>query len=208
MHKETFAPQTELLWNLFSTSDIVAPTTGFYLAGGTSLALQLGHRQSEDLDFFTQSELLPARITERMQHLGTLSVSQDEPQTIHAVLNDVKVSFLSYPYPLYFPLLELDGRLLADERDIAAMKLSAIAGRGAKKDFIDVFFLLQKYSLETMLGFFETMFAKQQYNRLHVIKSLIYFNDAEPDPDPIMVLPADWEVVKQHIKTEVAQLSL
>ena len=206
MHKETFAHQTELLWKLFTASDITAPASGFYLAGGTSLALQLGHRQSEDLDFFTRNELLPARITERMQNMGTLRVSQDEPRTINAVLNDVKVSFLSYPYPLHFPLLELDGRLLADERDIAAMKLSAIAGRGAKKDFIDVFFLLQKYPLETMLGFFETMFAKQQYNRLHVFKSLIYFNDAEHDPDPIMILPADWEVVKQYLVIEVQKL--
>jgi len=206
MHKETLAPQTEALWNVFSGSEIVAPGSGFYLAGGTSLALQLGHRQSEDLDYFTESEQLPLRITQQLQRLGLLSVSQDEPQTINAVLNDVKVSFLSYPYPLAFPFLELDGRLLADERDIAAMKLSAIAGRGAKKDFIDVYFLLQKYSLDTLLGFFDTMFARQRHNRLHLIKSLVYFTDAEHDPDPIMFTAVNFSVVKDFLGAEVSKL--
>jgi predicted nucleotidyltransferase component of viral defense system len=208
MHKETLAPQTERLWELFCSADITAPATGFYLAGGTSLALQIGHRQSEDLDFFTQSEILPARITEQLQNIGELSVSQEESRTINAVLNDVKVSFLSYPYPLAYPLIELDGRLLADERDIAAMKLSAIAGRGAKKDFFDIFFLLQKYSLREMIGFFETMFIKKQYNQIHLLKSLMYFEDAEHDPDPIMLIPTSWNEVKDSIKNEVSSLEI
>ena len=208
MFKETLAQPTEQLWNLFLGSDIVAPQSGFYLAGGTSLALQLGHRQSDDLDFFTQSEFLPDRITEQMQHLGTLSVTQEEPRTINAVLDNVKVSFLSYPYPLAFPFLVLDGLLLADERDIAAMKLSAIAGRGAKKDFFDVFFLLKKYSLAEILGFFETMFIDKQYNRLHILKSLVYFEDAEQDPDPIMVIQIHWNEVKEYIAKEVNALEL
>jgi len=112
MHKETFAHQTELLWNLSAASDIIVPASGFHLTGSTSLACQQGHCQSEDLDFFTQNELLPARITERMQNLGTLQISQAETRTVRAVLNDVKFSFVSYLYLLHFPPLKVSGREL------------------------------------------------------------------------------------------------
>lgn len=207
MHKETLATRTERVWKLLAGSAIAAPESGFYLAGGTALALQMGHRQSEDLDFFTESEFLPSHITERLQKIGNLSVTQEEPRTIHTVLDDVKISFISFPYSLSFSLIPCDGILLADERDIAAMKLSAIAGRGAKKDFIDLFVLMQKYPLETLIGFFETLFAGKQYNRMHVLKSIVYFDDAEHDPDPIMLVEISWDEVKDTLSTEAHRLA-
>ena len=206
MHKETLATQTARVYGLVAESGITAPQTGLYLAGGTALALEFGHRQSEDLDFFTKAELLPEHITEQLGKLGRLEVAQEEGRTINAVLDDVKISFISFPYSEVFPRILFEGIDLADERDIAAMKLSAAASRGAKKDLIDLYVLMQKYSLEQLLEFFDIMFAGKQYNHMHILKSLAYFEDADRDPDPIMMVQIEWEDVKTKLMAEAHRL--
>jgi hypothetical protein len=95
---------------------------------------------------------------------------------------------------------------LADERDIAAMKLDAVSSRGSKKDFIDIHFLLEKYSLSELLEIFEKKYAAIKFNKIHILKSLSYFEDAESDPMPIMLKPILWEVVKKKIVTETNQI--
>lgn len=207
MHRETLAPSTAEIFARLSTSGIVAPETGLYLAGGTALALHLGHRQSEDLDFFTENMMVPERIIERLQKLGHLAVTQEEERTINAVLDDVKVSFISFPYPQLYPLMPFEHIHLADKRDIAAMKLSAIVGRGAKKDFFDLYALMREYPLEDMVSFFEKKFAEKNYNRMHVLKSIAYFDDAESDPDPIMLSVVRWEDVKSTLSRETHRLA-
>ncbi|NBV76857.1 hypothetical protein EBR66_01695 [bacterium] len=206
MHREIFEPHTEAVFKLLAQSSAVTPNTGFYLAGGTALALQRGHRRSVDLDFFIHNDVLPERITEQLEKLGTLTVTQEEQKTINASLNDVKVSFISFPYPLLFPTKEWDGVSLADERDVAAMKLSAIAGRGAKKDFFDMNELLKTYSLEQMIHFFEQKFAGKNYNTLHILKSISYFVDADVEPDPIMLQKVSWDEVKSALSKEAHAL--
>lgn len=207
MHKETLAPQTAALFAKLAASGIVAPQAGFYLAGGTALALQIGHRQSEDLDFFTAAHTLLANLISELASIGHLEAIQEEAGTIHAVLDGVKVSFLSFPYPLAFPTIACNGIALADQRDIAAMKLSAVSSRGAKKDFFDIYFLMQSYPLSQMILFFETLFAGQEYNTLHILKSLAYFDDAEADPEPIMLIPVTWGEVKEVIAREAHALA-
>lgn len=101
----------------------------------------------------------------------------------------VKVSFLRYEYDLLFSPVAFDGIFLADERDIAAMKLDAVSSRGSRKDFVDIHELLKKYSLAELIGFFEKKYSNIKYNVLHVLKSLVYFEDAENEPSPIMMNP-------------------
>jgi hypothetical protein len=91
---------------------------------------------------------------------------------------------------------------LADERDIAVMKLDAISSRGSKKDFIDLYFLLEKYSLKELFEFFENRYKDIEYNKIHLIKSLLYFEEAEQDPMPIMIRDKNWQEIKEKIKTE------
>ena len=94
----------------------------------------------------------------------------------------------------------------ADERDIAAMKIDAISSRGSKKDFFDIYFLLKKYSLQELIDFFEKKYSGIQYNKLHILKSLVFFEDAETEPVPVMLQDANWEEVKKGISIELEKL--
>ena len=128
--------------------------SSFYLAGGTALAIQLGHRESIDLDWFSREDFSNSRVKESLSKLGQLEVNSEEEGTLHGVLDGVKISFLRYPYENLFPLISFERTYLADERDIAAMKIDAVSSRGSKKDFIDMYFLLQKYSVSEIFDFF------------------------------------------------------
>ncbi len=109
----------------------------------------------------------------------------------------VEVDLLKFSYPFLKPIVkEGNIRMLAME-DIAAMKLSAIAGRGSKKDFYDIYYLLHKFDLEELFGFFAGKFPTT--NTFQIIKSLTYFDDADVEPDPITYEPVDWELVKRTI---------
>jgi len=170
MYAETLSKDTRTI--LEKIVSVVAP---FYLAGGTALALQFGHRISED-----QSE-----------------------STFNGMLDGVKISFFHYPYPLIFKRKDFMSVFLADERDIGAMKVQAISDRGNKKDFVDLFVLLKKYSIEELLGFFNKKYEKFNYNQLHILKSLSYFYNADENPEPIYIHPIAWTEVKKVIKNKV-----
>ena len=113
------------------------------------------------------------------------------------ILNGIKVDIVNYPYPWLNPILKEENLNLADIKDISAMKLAAITGRGSKKDFVDIYFLLKHYSLEQMLGFY-----KQKYHDgsvFLVLKSLAYYEDADQEPMPKMLEEIKWETVKTEI---------
>lgn len=173
----------------------------FYLAGGTGLALQLGHRLSVDLDWFSAKPFSAAKLKKELSRLGKLEVTGEEPGTLHGVLDGVKVSFFHYEYKLLFPFVDDDGIKIADARDIAAMKLDTISSRGSKKDFIDLYFLLQDYSLDDIIGFFEKKYSGIKYNKIHILKSLAYFENADREPMPIMLKRVGWNSVKKAIIT-------
>ncbi|RMF96848.1 MAG: hypothetical protein D6734_03155 [Candidatus Schekmanbacteria bacterium] len=175
----------------------------FYLAGGTSLAIQIGHRQSIDLDFFSKGSFSVPDIRKELSNLGEYIVVYEDNRTLDIVLDEVKVSFFHYDYDLLYPLIDFENIKLADIRDIAAMKISAISSRGCKKDFIDLFFLLEKYSLEELLSFFEKKYSKTKYNKMHILKSLVFFDDAEEEPMPVMLKSVDWKNIKKKIIIEV-----
>lgn len=121
---------------------------------------------------------------------------------MHGPLDGVRVSFLRYPYPVEYPFLDFMAAKLADLRDIAAMKFDAVSSRGSRKDFVDVYFLLQKYSLAELWGIFEKKYAGIQFNKLHILKSLTYCEAAEAEPMPMMLMPVSWEEIKKKICAE------
>jgi hypothetical protein len=96
---------------------------------------------------------------------------------------------------------------LAGLKDIAAMKLEAIAGRGSKKDFVDMFFLLQQFSLEEIFSFHTQKYGTGLSNLYHLMKSLVYFADAEEEAMPLMIRPLKWDKAKQHIITVINHLA-
>ena len=202
MHTESIDKKTSRVLEKIRTSGVARD---FYLAGGTALALQLGHRMSIDLDWFSAKAFSPAKLKNVLSRLGKLKIVGEEDGTLHAVLDGVKISFFHYGYKPLFPLVAMDmsggksGVMLADRRDIAAMKVDAISSRGSKKDFIDLYFLLQEYSLNDIIGFFEKRYRGIEYNKMHILKSLAYFEDAENDPMPIMLRRVGWSGVKKEI---------
>lgn len=181
----------------------------FFLVGGTSLALQLGHRISVDLDLFSNTDFDTADILHELSRnleFNVILQKDKNSMIINAKKQNtedefVKIDFVKYPYPLIKEVIEIDGLRLLSIEDIIAMKLSAIANRGAKKDFFDVYELMKKYSISDMFKFFSIKFPKTAH--FHILKSLTYFEDAEPEFDPISLNNTSWEQVKSKIEKNV-----
>lgn len=179
----------------------------YFLAGGTACALYLGHRLSFDLDFFSSKPVEPRIIAAGLKDLGELEVYQNDEGTFNGKFKQVKLSFFVYPYRMLYPFLEYSGVKLADLKDIACMKLDAISRRGTKRDFIDLFFICKQFELSYLLKLFEKKFKKLNVPVWHIIKSLMYFEDAERDDFPEMLQPVDWKEVKQYFQAQVKQLA-
>jgi len=171
------------------------------LVGGTSLALQYGHRNSVDLDFFGHIEVDDEELLDALRKYGTLQVVKLSANIKIFTLNGVKLDVVNYSYKwIDEPVCE-DGLLLASPKDIAAMKINAIEGRGTKKDFIDVFELLKHYSLEAILKFHEEKYPEA--SKFRALMSLSYFDDADMQPMPVMFIPETWEAMKHSIQNAV-----
>lgn len=178
----------------------------FYLSGGTALSLQLGHRESEDLDFFTEQPFQPDILEHQLLTYGTLSETELLPGTLNTYLNGVKLQFLHYPYRLIEPLVIWEGINLSSVVDIACTKLQTVGMRGSKKDFIDLYFLLQKFSLETLLAQTKKKYVESDYSETHILKSLVYFEDAESQPMPRMHQDVSWNQIKETIISAVKSI--
>ena len=178
--------------------------SGLRLVGGTGLALQLGHRHSIDIDLFGSVEfenLNTNRIFEKHKSVNLIKKSKNI--NIDAI-NGIKVDFVNYTYPWLNDEIIEDGMRIEAVSDIAAMKLSAIAGRGSKKDFVDLYWLLKHYSLKRLLEFYENKYTDG--STFLVIKSLTYFEDAESDEMPVLTKPVSWEEIKQTVRNAVVSL--
>ncbi|MGA2753387.1 MAG: nucleotidyl transferase AbiEii/AbiGii toxin family protein [Terracidiphilus sp.] len=178
----------------------------FYLAGGTGLALQFGHRLSLDLDFFSKEQFAEEMFLQCVQALDGFTLSAKAPYTIHATVQGTKVSFLGYAYPVLFPQNRFLGVAIADPRDIACMKVSAIASRGTRRDFVDLYFCAERFGLKEILRLFGRKYAQTHYSKIHILKSLTFFGDAERDPMPNMLEMLDWKRVKQFFSSEAPNL--
>jgi hypothetical protein len=178
----------------------------FYLAGGTGLALKFGHRLSLDLDLFAKEQFDEEMLLQRIQTLDGFALVAKAPHTLHATVQETKVSFLGYAYPVLFPTNPFLDVAVADPRDIACMKVSAVAGRGTKRDFVDLYLCAERYGLKEILRLFDQKFAQTNYSRIHILKSLTFFGDAEKDPMPHMLVALDWDTVKQFFLREAPKL--
>lgn len=202
-HREVIPAATESTLRSLRDAGVVE---SFYLAGGTGLALQFGHRLSLDLDFFAGVEFNEDALLQRVQVLGDFSLVSRAPYTLHATLGGTRVSFLGYAYPVLFPAGTFEGIAVADPRDIACMKFTAVASRGTKRDFVDLYVSARTYGLAEMLRLFAQKYAQTRYSKPHVLKSLVYFEDAERDPMPHMLIPLAWDEVKQFFAREVPRI--
>ena len=201
MHPQTLYPKTKQVLNKLSDLSFLK---GWYLAGGTGLALQLGHRKSIDLDFFTDKFPKRDLLLSDLKHL-TPTIIQEAPGTMDLNVHNVKVSFLEYKYPILEKLVSFEKVKVASILDISCMKVSAVSSRGSKKDFIDLYFVLQKKTLDEIFTAFKKKFEGVEYQKLHLLKSLVYFSDADNDPNPDYIENVNWEEVKDDLEEKVKE---
>ena len=179
-------------------------TESWTLGGGTALALQLGHRYSEDLDFFRAGTFDTDRMLTTLTAIGDVSIHDRSTDTLHLALNGLRFSFLQAQAPLLFPGTHYRGLIVADPRDIAIMKVVTIGGRGSRKDFVDLYFILQGGgSIDDILALVRQRFSRIDYNAYHLLKSMVYFDDAESEPMPNMLREVEWEVIKKTLRDAV-----
>ncbi len=184
--------------NASSVLKRIAPhLKGFYLAGGTGLALQLGHRRSADLDFFNNHSFNTDLLISAIKPDKVIMVVEG---TVHCELETVKLSFLYYAVPRLYPAITWQNFNLADWRDIAAEKIKTIALRGSKKDFYDLFAVIKlNLSIEQVCQIFKERFPSTTINYYHVLRSLTFFEEAEGEPDPGLIMKGEewaWDSVK------------
>lgn len=171
------------------------------LVGGTALALQYGHRQSVDLDMFGPVRFDSLEIRRVLLRIGKLTVIKETPDIKIYLLDGIKVDFVNYTYPWLADAVEEDGIRLASDKDIAAMKINAIEGRGSKKDFIDLYFLLEHYTLQEMFDFYCRKYP--EHSLFRALLSLSYFEDADAQMMPVMFSDIDWNIVKKRFSDAV-----
>lgn len=196
LHHETIAPATRELLNKLMSDDRLQD---FVLVGGTSLALQLGHRLSIDLDLFTNTDFNEEALRSYLEQYYQFQADFIERSTVKGEINGVQIDCIAHCYPWLKPCRQDNGWRLAQLEDIAAMKLNAIAGNGTRiKDFIDVAYLSSVFSLEQMLGFYEQ---KYHSNTLMPFKGLIFFDDINKD-EPVHMAdgkPLQWKRIEKRL---------
>lgn len=192
------ATQKKILDRLNKISEI--RELGFYLAGGTGLNLLLQHRLSVDEDFFTEKAFNPQELIQILKEHFQVSEPQTSKGTLHCILDGVKCSFFSYPYPLIKPTLA-DIFPIASLVDIATMKLAAITGRGAKKDFFDLYCILtEKLEFEAVWRAYQQKFSTLSEDIYPVLKSLTYFDDAEGEKLEVENEEKVWKEIKKYFQ--------
>jgi len=206
MFPRTLSDNAQNTLALLGKSNILPNET--YLAGGSSLALQLGHRRSIDFDFFTNLQFETKEVKTKLKLFGDYQEEQETPKTMVGKFNEVKFSLFYYPYNLIYKTTDFVGIQLASKEDIAAMKLVAVTDRGTKKDYIDIYFLATKrFSIDKMFSFYDKKYHNFESNKLTLLKALQYFDDADNSDMPEMIEKVDWEKVKDFFRKEVVRIA-
>lgn len=199
LHRTAVKPAT---LGLLKKMMAIPALSGFYLAGGTSLALQIGHRGSVDLDLFGNRPFEAPEILEELSGLAPLSVMSQSKNILVLNVQEVKVDFVNYRYPILEKPVVAEGVRMLSLADIGAMKLAAIAGRGRKRDYYDLHFLLRRFSLDDLMSFYLKKF--DDGSEFMVARSMVYFDDADQDEDiKLLGRKVKWETVKKSIQEEV-----
>lgn len=172
------------------------------------MALQLQHRLSFDLDFFSTETFDQKKVNEDLQTIKNYKLDRIAENTLLGMIGDTKISFFTYKYPLIGNVYTFEKIVLANLQDIAAMKIDAIGGRGTKRDFVDLYFICQKFSLDECLDFYLKKYPSLSENLFHTVKSLSYFGDAEnPLQELKMLKKVSWKDVKTFFERETVRLA-
>ncbi|MDA2922154.1 nucleotidyl transferase AbiEii/AbiGii toxin family protein [Patescibacteria group bacterium AH-259-L07] len=186
---------------------------GFYLAGGTALALHLGHRTSKDLDFYTKRSFNTPPVIQEFRNVFGKEVKSTRraEDTLWLDIKNTDLSFFKYPYKLIQPLSTYATIDVASVEDIAAMKIEAILGRGKKRDFVDIYFLIKKYGLNKLLKFVKEKYP-ESVDEQSYLYALLYFKDAEaPQKDRSRIYlykDIEWRDMRDYIEKEVKKYQL
>ncbi len=178
-----------------------------YLAGGTALALLLGHRLSEDLDFFTPEEFDEKVLSQNLKSLPEFKEDGTAWRTVWGKIGNTKFSLFYYQYPLIKKSTLFEGIQILQKEDIAAMKIHALEDRGTKRDFVDLYFLAKEFSLEQMLKFYDQKYGSLKNHLYIILRSMDYFADADMDKLPDMLVPVSWEEVKKFFHDQALVLA-
>ncbi|MBI4159719.1 nucleotidyl transferase AbiEii/AbiGii toxin family protein [Candidatus Wolfebacteria bacterium] len=177
----------------------------FWLAGGTNLALRLGHRKSVDFDFFTGADFDTEKLFQEIKKLvgnSSLQRIQEEKNTLTVIADTVKISFFTYPYPLISPTETVDGIVLASLDDIAGMKAATIVSRATLKDYVDLYVLLQRVPLDRLLRIVRQKTPEIDPNL--VLKSIVYLDDIpEETIDYVNTNPLSFDELKVFFRNLV-----
>ncbi len=207
-HFEALPPEAKRAIESFSQMPMFR-TDRWYLAGGTALAFQVGHRRSVDLDFFTREKNFDEVKLERtLINTGSWDTSSSDSGTLYGEYMGAKVSFIAYPFFVPSGVYAEFGmiKILVPE-DIAVMKIIAISQRCKKRDFVDLYWYAKhREPLEAVLQRVQHQYPGKHLNFPHFIKSLLYFADAEADPMPTLLFKASWEDIKAYFRHEVPRI--
>ena len=208
MHTETLpAASDELLAAL--TAHGGSELCGWVLAGGTGLALRLGHRVSEDFDFFRTHETDTRALFAALREVSPCTTLHSDERTLTVLMRGVKLSFFELGDRFLFPATPYAFFGVADSRDIALMKLLAVTNRGSRRDFVDLFTILRTGPpLNDYLEMLPRKYGPGRLNPYQVVMSLTYFDDAESEPMPHMLAPFDWAECKEFFVQEARTLLL
>jgi len=204
MFTKALLPNTLRALKLASKLTIIKKS---YLAGGTALALHLGHRFSEDLDFFISEAFDEKIMLADLKKLPEFTEEGTAWRTVWGKIGDTKFSLFYYQYPLIKKPINFEGLQILEKADIAAMKIHAIEDRGTKRDFIDLFFLAKEFTLKQMLKFYDLKYGVLNEHLYIILRSLDYFTDAEIDPMPKMIKKVSWEEVKKFFRKQSIKLA-
>jgi predicted nucleotidyltransferase component of viral defense system len=201
----TISEDMRFILNEFFKSEIAEK---FYLAGGTALSLQLGHRQSIDLDFFSTTEDIPTIRQVLIESLIFLETEIADTSWGNLVLltNGVRVGFYGYGYALVNPLVEYEKIQLASVEDIALMKMDALLSRASRKDFYDLYFICQNIPVATLFSKAHRKYPSIRDFEVQVTKRLVYFETAELDTDPILLNSISWQEVKDYFIQQAKEI--
>jgi Nucleotidyl transferase AbiEii toxin, Type IV TA system len=210
LHPEILPRATAKAFWVFANDADWLSKSGWYLAGGTALALQVGHRTSVDLDFFSRKkEFDIASLEDQLARLGNWETTFGDSGTLYGKLFGAKCSFIAYPFfhPSTDKLRQGNVSLLKPD-DIAIMKIIAVSQRGRKRDFVDLYWYCNYYKGSLDETFYRMLRQyPQRHNPAHILKSLTYFNDAEDDPMPRLHFDVEWPTVKAYFRREVPRIT-
>ena len=206
---ELIPPETKRAFLFLSLQSWLGDSP-WYLAGGTALALQTGNRKSVDLDFFTsEKDFDEAKLLARFIGNNDWQTDVEEKNTIYGTLFGAKISFIAYPF--FLPkqdFLQYGSIKILKPIDIAVMKIIAVSQRGRKRDFFDLYWCIKNIeSLDFLIKRLKEQYPSVAHDYNHILKSLVYFNDAEGDPEPEIYFGTKWSEVKNFFEQEIPRIT-